>query len=131
VAVERGARDVLEGFLGSNLPDRLARVERLGAELPLLLRDDATGRIRRGRIDLLYRDRDGEVVVADFKTDRATDDETLRLRYAGQMGVYAEAVRLGLGLAERPRAELWLLRTGRIVTVDPPRADPEHGRVRE
>ena len=113
----------LDAFLASDLPDRLARLERLGAEVPILLRDDATGCVRRGRIDLIYAGADGRVVVADFKTDRVTDDEALRGRYGAQLGVYAEAVRRGLDLDEQPLVELWLLRAGRIVPIDPADAD--------
>ncbi len=73
--------------------------------------------IFRGNVDLLYRDDDGEVVVADYKTDREDDPRSLGRRYMDQLGVYAEAVRQAMGLATRPRTELWLLRSGSRVAL--------------
>ena len=37
--------------------------------------------------------------------------------YAGQGRIYTEAVRDSLGLAARPRFEVWLLHLGRVETV--------------
>ena len=116
--VERAARAVLETFLASDLAVRLREVELLGREMPMLLRDDA-GVTWRGSIDLLYR-RDGSVVVADYKTD---EDETgAAERYAPQMQIYRDAVQRALGLEDPPRAELWMLRSGRVIPLE--RADP-------
>jgi ATP-dependent helicase/nuclease subunit A len=122
--IESDAREILEAFLATDLGGRLGRVERLGAELPLLVRVDERGPVFRGSIDLLYREAEGGIVVADYKTDRETDEDDLRRSYGRQLAVYAEAVQRALDLPERPRMELWLLRSGRVVTLDQPRQGP-------
>ena len=58
----------------------------------------------RGAIDLLYRDRDGTVVVADFKTD-ASDDGAIE-RHGEQLRVYVRAVRRRDARRTRPRRAL-------------------------
>ena len=70
-----------------------------------------------GSIDLIYRDEDGDVVVADYKTDDEPDEATMRERYRDQLQVYAAAVRDAQGLERLPRTELWLLRSGAIVEL--------------
>ncbi len=115
-ALRREAGEILGGFLDSPLARRLAEVEALGRELPILVRRD-DGQVFHGSIDLLYRTAAGQIVVADYKTDQESDDDALSLRYRGQLAVYADAVRLALGLAQPPAAELWLLRSGRRVLL--------------
>ena len=106
---------LLETFHDSELGSGFNDLDIVARELPLLLRDD-DGACWRGSIDLVYRD-GGAYVIADYKTDRTADETALRERYAAQLSVYARAVRAALGLAELPRAELWLLRHGKRVVV--------------
>ena len=106
------AEAILRVFAASPLAARMATLTVLGREVPMLLaEDDARW---QGTIDLLYRDSDGAVVIADFKTD-AVEDGALD-RHGEQLRVYARAVRRALP-AERVRAELWMLRTGRVLEV--------------
>ncbi len=122
-ALARG-RELLERIAGGRL---LARLRALGdrvlhRELPVLLpateQDAAVGCIS-GVVDLVYRDpATGELVVADYKTDRVESEAELReraRRYAPQGGVYQRALREGLDLAYTPRFELWFLHADRIV----------------
>jgi len=70
-----------------------------------------------GTIDLLYRDPGGRLVVGDWKTDAALDDEALRARaarYAAQGRIYVRAVQAALRLDHAPRFELWFLRAGQV-----------------
>jgi ATP-dependent exoDNAse (exonuclease V) beta subunit len=78
-----------------------------------------------GALDLLYRDPEtGDLVVADYKTDRVEVEGDLSAltdlvgAYAPQARLYARAVREALDLPEPPRAELWFLWAGRVVAVD-------------
>ncbi len=122
------AAQLAERFVGSPLAARLHGLagRLIGREVPLLLapeegRDPSVGCVV-GNIDLLYRDEDGEVVVADYKTDAVRGADALAARsqaYAGQGQVYVRAVQAALGLAEPPRFELWFLDAGRIVTPGP------------
>ena len=81
-------------------------VETIGREVPILHRDEE-GRTWRGNVDLLYRDTNGELVVADYKTDREADAGLMQVKYRAQLEIYADAIRCALELPSRPRAELW------------------------
>jgi ATP-dependent helicase/nuclease subunit A len=106
------AETVLRAFAGSPLAARWATLEILGREVPVLLGED--GARWHGAIDLLYRDRDGAIVVLDYKTDAS--DEGAIARHGEQLGVYVRAVRRAMP-GNRVRAELWMLRSGRVVDV--------------
>jgi ATP-dependent helicase/nuclease subunit A len=110
------AGEILDAFLASELAERYREIEVVEKELRMLLRSD-DGRLYRGSIDLLYRDAAGALVVADFKTDAEQDDAKLREYYRGQLGIYAKAVQKACGLASPPRAELWMLRSGRCISL--------------
>lgn len=114
-ALRSEVAELLAGFHGSELGARFGKLDIVARELALLLRDD-DGTCWRGSIDLVYRE-DNAYVIADYKTDRTSDEDTLRERYAGQLSVYARVVRAALDLAELPRTEIWLLRHGRRVVV--------------
>jgi ATP-dependent helicase/nuclease subunit A len=116
-AVERDVREILSAFLGSELHERLGRVEVLGREIPIV-EQAPDGAIYRGTLDLLYRERDGAYVVADYKTDRETDPGKLGSTYGPQLAVYARAVHRALGSLFPPRAELWMLRTAQRHVLD-------------
>jgi ATP-dependent helicase/nuclease subunit A len=107
------AESILTAFSGSALAARLASLPVLGREIPMLLADDHTR--WSGAIDLLFRDTDGTIVVADFKTD-ASDAGAVK-RHGEQLRIYARAVRRALP-GERVRAELWMLRTGTVLEVE-------------
>jgi ATP-dependent exoDNAse (exonuclease V) beta subunit len=115
--LEREGGAILEKFLAGPLAQRFREVTHVGRELPMLLRDPS-GTIYRGSIDLLYRDGAGDPIIADYKTDRETDESALRERYREQLGIYADAVRQALDLPRLPRAELWSLRTGHRIAID-------------
>jgi len=108
-------------FLASPLPARLAAVEILAREAPFLYRG-AGGEIWRGYVDLVYRDADGTVVVADYKTGAAEgDEETAREveRYRGQLGLYREALGAALAGGVAPvRAEILFVRSGAVRAID-------------
>jgi ATP-dependent helicase/nuclease subunit A len=77
------------------------------------------GALQEGRIDLVFRDARGWVVL-DYKTDEiprgeADPDAYFRERYAPQLREYADALR-ALGIAP-VRSFLLLARTGRAVEV--------------
>ncbi len=90
----------------------------LGREVPVLLAGDSTkvAGFYTGAIDLVYRD-NGQVVVADFKTDAVEGEELMaRARaYRSQGALYARAVAQALELEHPPRFELWFLWSGQKV----------------
>jgi ATP-dependent helicase/nuclease subunit A len=110
--IYKRAGEILERFLASDLRRTLAEIEILGQEIPLhSLRDE--GGAYRGTIDLVYRDNDGRIVIADYKTDTEENEQTLRERYARQLEIYADATRRALALDHPPQTELWHLPTSR------------------
>ncbi len=76
-----------------------------------MLFEDEEGISWSGTIDLLYRDPDGRLVVADYKTDRAPDPETHE-RYRAQLEVYGRGVARAFPRAAPPALELLYLQTG-------------------
>ncbi|MFQ5719121.1 MAG: UvrD-helicase domain-containing protein [Acidobacteriota bacterium] len=119
--VEQEARRVLSAFVTSPLAERFRQAHRVIRELPVLA-PAADGSTWTGTIDLLLEDPDGNWFVIDHKTDRTSDPSTLRDRHGEQLSLYALAVAQALGLSEPPRAEIWHLRSGRAIPVDPTRA---------
>jgi hypothetical protein len=122
--VDRESREIFDRFLGSELCARLRAVDILGTEMPVLERNE-DGTVYRGTLDLLYRDRDNQYVVADYKTDREGDPAKLAARYGPQLAIYGRAVQSALGLLFPPRTELWHLRTAERIELESPRgAEP-------
>jgi len=112
-AVAAEARAVIAGFEGSKLAKRLAALEVIGREVPIVL-EDATG-LWKGSIDLLGREADGTLVVIDYKTD--AELEGAAARHEPQLAVYVNAVRRAVP-GSRVRAELWMLRHGVAIPIE-------------
>ncbi|MFQ5457752.1 MAG: UvrD-helicase domain-containing protein [Myxococcota bacterium] len=114
-AVRENGRRVLAGFLDSDLPERFARAEIMGREVPMLLAEGDT--TWWGWIDVILKE-NGRIIVADWKTDADRDfPKTGPQRYAGQLGVYARGVRDALGLPDLPGCELIHVPTATVVPV--------------
>jgi len=122
----REAGEILAAFFGSDLYAELRRAIILGREVPFLMPWEASdarhsslvtrhSSVMEGMIDLLY-ELDGELWVADYKTDRITEDDlhAMRDHYRPQVRIYAEAAAQALGVAN-VRAQLIFLRLGRAV----------------
>ena len=69
-----------------------------------------------GLIDLIYRDTDGTLVVADWKVSQSNDHDALRSRYRAQLQAYARVVQ-SLMPGAPLRAELVLVASGERVEV--------------
>ena len=106
---------IIEAFLRSPLPGRLAEAIVLGRDVPILFTDDG-GVTWSGTCDLVYRDAHG-LVVADYKTERLEGDpDAAAARHRRQMEIYLEAFRRALpgGAA---RAEVLFVRAGVSVAL--------------
>ncbi len=102
------ARGILEGFIRSEIFSEIRGAKILGREIPFtILWED---QVMEGIIDLAY-EREGETIVADYKTDSVSESEIPERaeRYRFQREVYLEAVRRGLGI-KNPRFLLIFLR---------------------
>ncbi|MCX5866208.1 MAG: PD-(D/E)XK nuclease family protein, partial [Proteobacteria bacterium] len=102
------ARVVLQSFVCSEIFAGIRGAKILGKEIPFTIPWE--DKVMEGIIDLIY-ERDGEIVVADYKTDSVQESEIPERaeRYRVQREVYLEAVRRGLGI-KNPRFQLIFLR---------------------
>jgi len=112
-AVAAEVRAILARFEGSPLSKRLASLEEICREIPILYQDPG-GTLWRGSIDLLGREPDGTLVVIDYKTD--AELEGAAARREPQLAVYVDAVSKAVP-GSRVRAELWMLRHGQAISV--------------
>lgn len=112
--VARESEKVLEEFLASPLAQKLAGCRILGREIPFLY--SSGEKIVRGAIDILFRN-DGQLWVADYKTDRIPADQIdlHAHRYEQQGRAYIDAVEKSFG--ERCCFQVIYLRLGRAVDV--------------
>src|SRR5262249_42229303 len=113
--VTRAIEAILDGFLASPLPATLARASILAREVPFL-HAEGPDRVIRGYCDLVYRDAGGDVVVADYKTDRLDGESDVAAaveRHRPQLDAYRRALATALP-EETVRAEILFVRTGRI-----------------
>lgn len=119
---------LLEQLCRSSLGRRLdvLRDHVIARELPLVLSADGLAQREDslptdavvGTLDLLARDpADGQLVIIDYKTDRALGKAAIqraRRHYEAQAASYQRAVQLFFKLQRLPACELWFLRAGRI-----------------
>lgn len=82
--LEASARSALE-----SAPVRRAAEREHWLELPVIVPE--TGHTVEGIIDLMYREDDGTLVIADFKTDISVGEEQLAA-YWRQLGTYAKMI---------------------------------------
>jgi ATP-dependent helicase/nuclease subunit A len=115
-AAARETGIIVEAFLRSPLPARLAGAVLLGREIPLLWRGRA-GEVWTGACDILFEER-GLLVVGDWKTDDPNEDLLQAAAvHRDQMGRYVEAVRAAF--PDRSVAgEILFVRRGTAVRLD-------------
>ena len=113
--VVRELKAIWATLTGSPVYQELRGARILGREIPFVLPWD--GQIMEGVIDLVY-ERQGQLYVADYKTDQVTDGDIAGVMhdYRHQAQVYTEAVRRGLN-RDVAAFRLILLRLGRGVDV--------------
>ena len=113
--VVRELKAIWATLTGSPVYRELRGARILGREIPFVLPWD--GQIMEGVIDLVY-ERQGQLYVADYKTDQVTDGDIAGVMhdYRHQAQVYTEAVRRGLN-RDVAAFRLILLRLGRGVDV--------------
>jgi ATP-dependent helicase/nuclease subunit A len=103
---------ILRAFIASDAASWLSTVVILGREMPIIYFDRLAQKVLTGKIDLLVKDAQRYYIV-DYKTDREISD-TMRLRYAEQMRMYALALAESLPV-ENVEARLMMIRTGEII----------------
>lgn len=109
-AVEDSVNDLLATFSRSEAYARLRSSQILGREVRFIM-PWGDRQVMEGVVDLLYR-LDGELWIADYKTDGVSVDQAAARaeRYRTQSEVYKAAVKQGLGA--EPRFHCLFLRCG-------------------
>ena len=115
----------IAAFFATGLGQRLLGARRMWRELPFsqllpvaeffpAVQDESARTFLQGVIDVLFEDEQGRLVLVDYKTDRRTDDDTMRRRYGKQIQLYAAAVEsiTGREVAER---YIYMFSTGRVL----------------
>lgn len=99
-------------FFATELGQRLRMAAELWRELPFSRGLDAGGYYRdadgelifsQGVIDVLFKEKNGDYVLLDYKTDRDTTPELVKDKYALQIKLYTEAVESILGIQVNER----------------------------
>jgi ATP-dependent helicase/nuclease subunit A len=114
-AVAESVHELLAVFGQTDIYARLRSSQILGREVPFII-PWGDRQVMEGVIDIMYR-LDGELWVADYKTDAvATDQAAGRAeQYRVQSEVYKAAVKQGLGA--EPRFHLFFLRCGAAIEL--------------
>ena len=115
--VVRELRDIWSNLTESAVYDELRSARILGREMHFVM--PWNGQVMEGVIDVVY-ERDGQLYVADYKTDQVAGDniDGLIHDYRHQARIYTEAVRRTLR-RDVAAFKLLLLRLGRGVEVPP------------
>jgi ATP-dependent helicase/nuclease subunit A len=107
--IQEKAREMADTFFNSRLGTDSAASGFRETEFPVLT---AVGNdVVAGKIDLLF-ERDGELQIVDFKTDKNEDP----LKHSGQLGLYRRAVSDIYG--KPVRCWIFFVRSGRAVELD-------------
>ena len=113
-------KEMLEVFIKSDIYQTLRAATIVGREVPFAIpwpTSDARHSLMEGIIDLVYRF-NGDIWIADYKTDRITSDEIADRaeEHRLQAQIYTEAVGQCVGV--RPKGfQLIFLRTGTVVPI--------------
>jgi len=115
--IQSELKEIFHHFFGSATYAELKKTRILGREVPLLMPWD--GQIMEGVIDLIY-ERDGLLYLADYKTDRITEEELTQTaeRYHQQAQIYSLAARQSLN-RDVAAFKLIFLRLGEAVEITP------------
>jgi len=115
MAVQRELEEIFHVFFNSSAYEELKSSHILGREIPLLI--PWGEQIMEGVMDVLY-EKDGELYVADYKTDRVQGRDLSQVvqPYRHQAQIYSEAVRR---CVQRDVAgfKIFLLRLGEAIPI--------------
>ncbi len=115
MAVQRELEEIFHVFFNSSAYEELKSSHILGREIPLLI--PWGDQIMEGVMDVLY-EKDGELYVADYKTDRVQGRDLSEVvqGYRHQAQIYSEAVRRCVQ-REVAGFKIFLLRLGEAVPI--------------
>ena len=89
-------KKILENYVQSELFQALKVATEVHKETPFYMNIDFEGTgekvLVQGVIDLYFVDKDGDLILVDYKTDHNVDERTLKERYSNQLNMYKIAI---------------------------------------
>ena len=77
--------------------------------------DESASIFSQGVIDLLFREKDGSLILVDYKTDKDTDEARVKDRYSIQLELYTEAIAAAMNGAQVAKRYLYMLHDGKVI----------------
>ncbi|WP_297963763.1 helicase-exonuclease AddAB subunit AddA [uncultured Anaerovibrio sp.] len=112
-------------FFKTDIGQRLKEATELWRELPfsrMLKADDYYDNVEgeyifsQGVIDVLFKEKNGQYVLLDYKTDRDTEPSAVKRRYALQLQLYSSALEAILGIQVKERY-LYMLHDSSVIEI--------------
>ena len=116
----------VQGFFLSKLGERLRNAKNVWRELPFSCMIPAQQFYAQakdeelfvqGIIDLLFEEKDGSLILVDYKTDKNTEEKLVKQKYQLQLRIYSQVTEQILGRRVQEKY-LYLLHDGKIMKVD-------------
>ena len=89
-------KKILENYKESELFNALKEASEVHKETPFYMNVDFNGTgekiLIQGVIDLYFIDKDGDLILVDYKTDHNVDERELKERYSNQLNMYKIAI---------------------------------------
>ncbi len=87
------AQQIINNFCKSNAYKELKNMEFLAAEFPISIMEN--GIVKNGIIDALFKTKDGNIMIIDFKSDKinVVTDKTVEPEYLKQIAFYKNALK--------------------------------------
>ncbi len=89
-------KKIIENYIESDLFKALKEAKEIHKETPFYMNIDYEGTgekiLIQGVIDLYYIDKDGDLILVDYKTDHNVDEKVLKERYSNQLNMYKIAI---------------------------------------
>ena len=95
-------KNIFENYINSELFEELKKAKLIQKETPFYMdvnyKNTDEKVLIQGVIDLYFVDKDGNLILVDYKTDKNVDEETLKQRYLNQLNMYEIALEKSLNM---------------------------------
>ena len=95
-------KNIFENYINSELFEELKKAKLIQKETPFYMdvnyKNTDEKVLIQGVIDLYFVDKDGNLILVDYKTDKNVDEQTLKQRYLNQLNMYEIALEKSLNM---------------------------------
>lgn len=95
-------KNIFENYINSELFEELKKAKLIQKETPFYMdvnyKNTDEKVLIQGVIDLYFVDKDDNLILVDYKTDKNVDEETLKQRYLNQLNMYEIALEKSLNM---------------------------------